>query len=297
MDSYLLAGAGTPPAAGCGAILPCSDCGSGIHLKFCPAEKPFFTTKALSTRRGTGLGLSMVYELAKKMQAGLAVESVLEGSTFTLTWPVCDVVSSRPQCYEQRHSSPIVEDDDFQYEIYEEALAKYQLVRAAMAARIQHRRVSSSSTTSARLTVFEYLFRSSRTCCRSFRYYRSPGRSKRSSEGVAVAAPSALLPAEAGGCPRTPPHHRAPLLKNVARRKPCANLTLERAHRVDAQELFSRSQPHRLTARTGFWNCFLQIRQRPNISAFARRTVIRDLQEMIRRGSRPRLIRSGEIDG
>ena len=54
--------------------------------------EPFFTTKSLSTRRGTGLGLSMVYELAKKMEAGLAVESVVEqGSTFTLVLPVRDL--------------------------------------------------------------------------------------------------------------------------------------------------------------------------------------------------------------
>jgi len=40
-------------------------------------------------RRGTGLGLSMVYELAKKMDAGLTVESVVSrGSNFTLILPV-----------------------------------------------------------------------------------------------------------------------------------------------------------------------------------------------------------------
>ena len=51
--------------------------------------EPFFTTKNLSARRGTGLGLSMVYELAKKMNAGLAVESAPDaGSTFTLILPV-----------------------------------------------------------------------------------------------------------------------------------------------------------------------------------------------------------------
>ncbi|HEV2695084.1 MAG TPA: ATP-binding protein [Verrucomicrobiae bacterium] len=51
--------------------------------------EPFFTTKNLSTRRGTGLGLSMVYELARKMEAGIAVESEPgAGSTFTLILPV-----------------------------------------------------------------------------------------------------------------------------------------------------------------------------------------------------------------
>jgi len=51
--------------------------------------EPFFTTKGLSIRRGAGLGLSMAYELAKKMQAGLAVQSAPgSGSTFTLILPV-----------------------------------------------------------------------------------------------------------------------------------------------------------------------------------------------------------------
>ncbi len=56
--------------------------------------EPFFTTKSLSDRRGTGLGLSMVYELAKKVQAGLAVESSIgKGSTFTLILPAAAATS------------------------------------------------------------------------------------------------------------------------------------------------------------------------------------------------------------
>jgi signal transduction histidine kinase/streptogramin lyase len=62
------------------------DFGCGIAAANLPRIfEPFFTTKAFSTRRGTGLGLSMVYQLASKMGAGLTVESALEqGSTFTL---------------------------------------------------------------------------------------------------------------------------------------------------------------------------------------------------------------------
>ena len=54
--------------------------------------EPFFTTKSLSAHRGTGLGLSMAYELARKMGAGLGVESAVDqGSAFTLIIPVRDL--------------------------------------------------------------------------------------------------------------------------------------------------------------------------------------------------------------
>ncbi|MDB6022078.1 MAG: multi-sensor hybrid histidine kinase [Pedosphaera sp.] len=59
--------------------------------------EPFFTTKAFSTRRGTGLGLSMVYELARQMECGLNVESKPgEGSVFTLILPVRDLPVDEP---------------------------------------------------------------------------------------------------------------------------------------------------------------------------------------------------------
>lgn len=66
------------------------DQGSGI-----PPEnlsrifEPFFTTKSFSSRRGTGLGLSMVYEFAKEMGAGISIQSTLgQGSTFHVLIPV-----------------------------------------------------------------------------------------------------------------------------------------------------------------------------------------------------------------
>ena len=81
-----------PAAATRYAAISVRDYGSGISPETLPRIfEPFFTTKALSVRRGTGLGLSMVYELARKMEAGLAVESVVDqGSTFTLILPVRD---------------------------------------------------------------------------------------------------------------------------------------------------------------------------------------------------------------
>ena len=69
------------------------DTGCGIPAEILPRIfEPFFTTKSFSARRGTGLGLSMVYELAKKMGAGLTVATIVgAGSTFTLFLPVQSV--------------------------------------------------------------------------------------------------------------------------------------------------------------------------------------------------------------
>lgn len=83
-----------PAASGAFVLISVSDRGAGIAPEIMPRIfEPFFTTKAMSARRGTGLGLSMVYELAKKMNAGLAVQSVVgHGSTFILVLPVINGV-------------------------------------------------------------------------------------------------------------------------------------------------------------------------------------------------------------
>lgn len=66
------------------------DQGIGIAPENLPRIfEPFFTTKAFSSRRGTGLGLSMVYELAKGFGYGLAVVTRPgEGSSFSIILPV-----------------------------------------------------------------------------------------------------------------------------------------------------------------------------------------------------------------
>ena len=71
------------------AMVSVEDHGTGIPADILPRIfEPFFTTKSFSSRRGTGLGLSMVYELAKGMGYGLKVESRPgRGSTFSIILP------------------------------------------------------------------------------------------------------------------------------------------------------------------------------------------------------------------
>jgi two-component system cell cycle sensor histidine kinase/response regulator CckA len=58
------------------AVIRIVDTGVGISGEIINRIfEPFYTTKAFSSRRGTGLGLSMVYEMAKEMGAGLSVDS------------------------------------------------------------------------------------------------------------------------------------------------------------------------------------------------------------------------------
>ena len=97
-----------PASAAAYVSISVSDSGCGIPPENMPRIfEPFFTTKSLSARRGTGLGLSMVYELAKQMDAGLAVESVVgQGSTFTLILPVRDLPPSPKTEPGGMHSTP-----------------------------------------------------------------------------------------------------------------------------------------------------------------------------------------------
>jgi signal transduction histidine kinase len=74
-------------------VITVIDQGCGIRAEtLARIFEPFFTTKSFSSRRGTGLGLSMVYELAKGMRYGLGVSSELGiGSRFSLWLPVDSV--------------------------------------------------------------------------------------------------------------------------------------------------------------------------------------------------------------
>jgi signal transduction histidine kinase len=73
------------------------DNGSGIPAEVLPRIfEPFFTTKAFSARRGTGLGLSMVYELCRQLGYGIHVKTALNnGSTFTIFLPLVAAASPK----------------------------------------------------------------------------------------------------------------------------------------------------------------------------------------------------------
>ncbi len=75
----------TPPYV----LISIADTGGGIASDIRPRIfEPFFTTKSFSTRRGTGLGLSMVYKLAEEMDIGIVVQSEIgKGSTFSIVIP------------------------------------------------------------------------------------------------------------------------------------------------------------------------------------------------------------------
>ena len=68
------------------ACIEVEDQGIGIEeANLARVIEPFYTTKAFSARHGTGLGLSMVYEMAKEMDASLTVESTPgQGSSFRI---------------------------------------------------------------------------------------------------------------------------------------------------------------------------------------------------------------------
>jgi signal transduction histidine kinase len=79
-----------PQPADAFVFISIRDHGSGIAPEVLPRIfEPFFTTKDLSQRRGTGLGLSMVYQIASENRLGLHVESTVNvGTTFILYLPV-----------------------------------------------------------------------------------------------------------------------------------------------------------------------------------------------------------------
>ncbi len=191
----------------------------------------------------------------------------------------------------------IIEDDDLQFEIYEDALAQYKLVR-----------VKSGSTALAQIPksapnvlILDHVLDKGELGLDFLPEF------KELLPFVPIIIVSGALevrqqlealqgPRRAHYClPKPVDVHE--LKRTVAQAlKECGEAevvrqfeALERSRRVDAQELLSRSTD-RLSRQNQILEIVGQSPERPNISALARqfkvarRTIIRDLQELIRRG-------------
>jgi DNA-binding NtrC family response regulator len=191
----------------------------------------------------------------------------------------------------------IVEDDDLQYEIYEDALADYTLVRVKTGSEALER----IPRTPPRLLILDHVLAEGERGLDFLPEF------KELLPFVPIIIVSGALEVhqrmEALQGPRRA-HYCLPkpvdihVLKDtvIIALKECGETevvrqfeALERSRRVDAQELLSRSTD-RLSRQTRIREQVSNSANRPNISALsrqfnvARRTIIRDLQELIRRG-------------
>ena len=200
-------------------------------------------------------------------------------------------------------SSPvilIIEDDDFQYEIYEEALAKYKLVRVRNGtealAQIPRERPD--------LLILDHVLSEGELGLDFL-----PELKELLPFAPIIVVSGALEvhqqiralqgPRRAHYClPKPVDVHELKRTVETALAE-CGEKefvrqfeALERSHRIDALDLFSRSTD-RLARQSRIRELVKDSKDRPNISALARqfhvarRTIIRDLQELIRRGQLP----------
>ncbi|PWU11358.1 MAG: response regulator receiver protein [Verrucomicrobia bacterium] len=205
----------------------------------------------------------------------------------------------------------IIEDDDLQFEIYEEALAKYALLRV-------------KTGTDALATIPEKrpdLLILDHVLARGELGLEFLPELKDLIPHIPVIVVSGALevheqmealqgPRRAHYCLTKPLDIRA--LKRVVETAltECGEKetvrqfeALERSHRIDALDLFSRSTD-RLNRQNHIREQLKKSSERPNISALARefrvarRTIIRDLQELIRRGQlKPEVYPQDEEEG
>ena len=213
----LPAGMALPPgAAGAYVSVSVRDFGCGIPPEnIARVFEPFFTTKALSTRRGTGLGLSIVYELAKKMEAGLTVESTVgEGTVISLVLPAENGMTANGGDAMKESIILIVEDDDLQFEIYEEALGPHKLARVknGTEALAQSPAPAAGPAHPGPCVVrggtgagFSAGIQGGAAVCPDYHRFRRVGSSP-ANAGAARAAARPLCPAQAGGHPRIETH-------------------------------------------------------------------------------------------
>jgi DNA-binding NtrC family response regulator len=191
----------------------------------------------------------------------------------------------------------IIEDDDLQYEIYEDALSAYDLVRTTNASEAMAR----IPGTRPDVVILDHVLSEGELGLAFLPEL------KELLPFVPIIVVSGALevhqqlsalqgPRRAHYC-LTKPLDIHLLKRTVSTAlKECGQQevvrqfeALERSNRVDASELLSRSSD-RLSRQTQIRQALARTSERPNISALARefrvarRTIIRDLQELIRRG-------------
>lgn len=194
----------------------------------------------------------------------------------------------------------IIEDDDFQFEIYEEALAQYRLIRATTGSEAL-RRIPESPPD---VLILDHVLDAGELGLDFLPQF------KELLPHVPIIIVSGALevhqqlkalqgPRRAHYCLPKPLDVRElrrtveTALKECGQREVVRQFeALERSQRVDALELLSRSTD-RLSRQNQICERLRHTRERANISALARqfnvarRTIIRDLQELIRRGQLP----------
>ena len=191
----------------------------------------------------------------------------------------------------------VIEDDDLQYEIYEEALANYALARV----RNGSEALASIPKVQPDLVILDHVLSKGELGLDFLPEL------KELLPYVPIVIVSGALevheqlralqgPRRAHYClPKPVDIHDLKKVINVAL-KECGEVevvrqfeALERSQRIDAADLLSRSTD-RLARQNQIREQVLSLKERPNISALARqfgvarRTIIRDLQELIRRG-------------
>jgi DNA-binding NtrC family response regulator len=190
----------------------------------------------------------------------------------------------------------IIEDDDLQYEIYEEALNKYNLIRVETGSEA----LAQIPRHSPDLLILDHVLARGELGLDFLPEF------KEVLPHVPIIIISGALevhqqlealqgPRRAHYCLPKPVDVHDLKRTIVTALKECGDTevirqfeALERSRRIDALDLFSRSTD-RLSRQTRIREMLKKTRERPNISALARefrvarRTIIRDLQELIRR--------------
>ena len=191
----------------------------------------------------------------------------------------------------------VIEDDHLQYEIYEEALGKFQLVRSSTASDA----LKSLASNPPNLILLDHILAKGELGLDYLAEFKEllphvpiivvsgaleVHQQMHALQGPRRAHYCITKPVDLNELTRTVETALAECGESEVVRQFEA---LERSRRVDVQELLSRSTD-RLSRQTLIRQMLAATDERPNISALARqfkvarRTIIRDLQELIRRG-------------